>query len=354
MNEQKFWESARVLNRDSELPADRWYQISPLGEYWALVGDGEQQDLALQILDEQAMQAIVESFAKMRADAGDAWAGIRIDIDHISEGSGPTESQGWIMDLQARPDGLYALIDWSDTGEAAVKGKRFKFVSPTWFFDVIKQINAPSWWTGTKVVNAIRPMAIDYVALTNKHRLIGLKPLSNRGGAALESNPRATKGKDMEHRTMLLTILGLKPEATDAEIQTAADNIQTVRNSQQDELTQLKAKVKTFEDAALETKVQAALEKYGPRIKNRDDMAARLRKDYEGAIAILDGLADAPPPRRVLNREDGKVPAGDQDAEALSVARTQYVDEVMAKQKIHNRADAWAMAATQRPELFGK
>jgi predicted porin len=115
-----------LINRDGafEVPADGWYQLSPLGEFpHAQVG-------VVQVIDAQAVSSIVNRFNAMIAnDGGSAWP--LVDFDHFSlDTAKPSEAAGWITNMQARADGLWAQIKWSDVGDAAVRGGRYRFLSP--------------------------------------------------------------------------------------------------------------------------------------------------------------------------------------------------------------------------------
>jgi phage I-like protein len=63
---------------------------------------------------------------------------LMVDYDHVTDLQ-PTgainPAAGWITALDAREDGLYARIDWSDAGRAAVAGKAYRFVSPVFLND---------------------------------------------------------------------------------------------------------------------------------------------------------------------------------------------------------------------------
>jgi phage I-like protein len=130
-----------ILNRDFQLPDDGWYQIAPLGEF-AHAGAG-----LIQVIDPEACVAMAGRFA---ADAKiPNFAGLLVDFDHFSmDGEKRSEAAGWIVDLEVRGKkadgsvasdasdnkdwGLWGKIQWSDLGEAAVKGGRYRFLSPVW------------------------------------------------------------------------------------------------------------------------------------------------------------------------------------------------------------------------------
>jgi phage I-like protein len=153
-----------ILNRDFKMPGDGWYQLAPLGEFPHVAAG------VVQVVDMEACTAMV---ARFKADAAvENFAGLLVDFDHFSlSGERRSEAAGWITALEARcqtldnrpqtadpegktiadgdpptpgsggtssashiehHNGLWAQIRWSDLGEAAVKGGRYRFLSPVW------------------------------------------------------------------------------------------------------------------------------------------------------------------------------------------------------------------------------
>lgn len=201
--------NALLLNREGfQMPADGWYQIAPLGEF------AHAQAGVIQVLDREACEAMANQF---RVDsAAPNFAGLLVDFDHFSlDGEKKSEAAGWIVALEARGQeagvgvqgsgegsttkgsentkggeegpaspadgasprqrpstaGLWAKIRWSDVGEAAVTGGRYRFLSPV--------------WTRTGCVDLgngrLRPVRLLNAALTNDPNLKGMCPLSNNG-----------------------------------------------------------------------------------------------------------------------------------------------------------------------------
>ena len=142
-----------------KLPSDGWYQLAPLGDF---PHDGAE---VIQVVDETACETMVRRFneeagIEPRDDArAERFAGLLIDFDHFSLDSGSkSEAAGWIVRLDSRGEqtadrrpqtggleedarlepgaprgqspagaGLWAKIRWSDLGEAAVNGGRYRF-----------------------------------------------------------------------------------------------------------------------------------------------------------------------------------------------------------------------------------
>jgi len=157
--------NALLLNRDGfQMPTDGWYQVAPLGEF------AHAQAGLVQVVDPEACAAMVNRFADEAK--GTNFAGLLVDFDHFSlDGEKRSEAAGWITELENRDGGLFAKIRWSDVGEEAVKGGRYRFLSPVWSrSDCVDLGNG-----------RVRPVRLLNAAVTNDPNLKGMQPLSNRG-----------------------------------------------------------------------------------------------------------------------------------------------------------------------------
>jgi phage I-like protein len=152
-----------LLNRDGfQMPADGWYQVAPLGEF-AHAAAG-----VVQVVDRDACAAMVNRFAEDAAVAN--FAGLLVDFDHFSlDGEKRSEAAGWITALENRDGGLFAQIRWSDLGEEAVKGGRYRFLSPVWNRTDCVDLGG----------GRVRPVRLLNAAVTNDPNLKGMRPLSN-------------------------------------------------------------------------------------------------------------------------------------------------------------------------------
>ena len=167
----------QLLTNAFELPPDGWYQISALGEF------PHNPTGLVQILDEASCRLMADQFRAESAKPN--FPGILIDFDHFSlEKDKPSEAAGWIVGLEPRQNGLWAQIRWSDRGEQAVKGGRYRFISPVWRQDECEDL-------GNK---RVRPRRLVNAAVTNDPNISGMAPLSNRAApppvpAALSVSP---------------------------------------------------------------------------------------------------------------------------------------------------------------------
>lgn len=144
------------------LPADGWYHISAVGEF------PHNPTGLVQVIDRDSLAAIVQQFAEVAGKPN--FPGVLIDFDHSSlDLDKPTEAAGWIVGLQERPNGLWAKVRWSDRGEEAVRGGRYRFVSPVWRQEECLKLGE----------NRIRPTRLYNCALTNDPNIRGMVPLAN-------------------------------------------------------------------------------------------------------------------------------------------------------------------------------
>ena len=285
-----------ILNRAAQLPTDGWYEIETPGEHV------NRQAGVVQVLDGQAFDAIVNRF---RAEAAAPnFAGLLIDRDHFSlDPEQTSESFGWLMELRNREGHLEGRIDWSDTGEAAVRGKRFKFFSTVYESADCEQLGARVIKNGS--FSVVRPLRLDRLALTNDPNNKGGKPISNRNGND------AGAGNHEQEPTMknIMKQLGLAEDAPEASATAEILKIQNRATTAEAKVTQLQ----TERDGLLAVQVDADLEKFAPVIKNRDTVKKQLLANRAGTIELLEALqAVGPekkaPPAPITNRAAAAVP----------------------------------------------
>ena len=151
-------------------PADGWYQIEAKGEHPNRAAG------VVQVIDDAAAQSIVNRF-NADAQAGRLRHGRELLIDHEHFSDQPdkeTRAYGWLTRLVNRPDGIYAQIRWTKTGQEAVDGGDYRFFSTEY---------APA---DLAVVNSgrVRPLRLDGLTLTNMHDNRGQRPITNRAVAS--------------------------------------------------------------------------------------------------------------------------------------------------------------------------
>jgi phage I-like protein len=96
-----------------------WYHVVPAGEFRGRDGRGPYRLLT--------PGDVVEAFA--------AWGGdLCVDYEHqtltAAQKAGPVPAAGWVKALEAREDGIWARIEWTETAAAALRAKEYRYLSP--------------------------------------------------------------------------------------------------------------------------------------------------------------------------------------------------------------------------------
>jgi hypothetical protein len=55
-------------------------------------------------------------------------------IDLAAPKGAPSPARGWIVEMQARPDGIWGRVDWSETGRSLLQSKAYSFLSPVFMY----------------------------------------------------------------------------------------------------------------------------------------------------------------------------------------------------------------------------
>lgn len=152
-----------------------WIHLAPAGEVHTFDNRGPY------LIDD--MQAVIERSMDQRGD-------LEIDVNHATfiaaPKGGDSPAHGWITEMQAREDGIWGKVEWTDKGRELVRGREYRRISPV--FQWVKR-------GGKKVVQSILN-----ASLVNRQNL--------RGQVAL--NQEETEMSFMER---LAKLLGLDEDA---------------------------------------------------------------------------------------------------------------------------------------------
>lgn len=120
-----------------------------------------------------------------------------IDENHATDlaapRGGPAPARGWIVELQARTDGIWGRVEWTEEGRALVSSRAYRGISPVIFHPA----------KGSREIVAMRR-----ASLVNTPNLQGMATLHQ-------------ENTEMAFRDDVAGWLGLKPDATDEDFQTA-------------------------------------------------------------------------------------------------------------------------------------
>ncbi len=342
-------------------PADGWIHISPLGVYPVTLrrGEDDESDTAI-VIDAASCAAQAAAFRASPDHPANGGGGMLCDYDHFSlDSSRSSEAAGWIEDLDARADGLWARIRWTDGGLAAISGGRFRYASP---------VHMPS--DCDQVADGLRPRVLASLALTNTPRMLQglcrMRPISSRVAADAADDPSHTpptpapsgkEGSDMDYKTMLLEHLGLPAEATDEDIASAAEVLKAKAAEAEAEKTRAdEAETKL---AGLEADGEMdKLEDEGYPIASRETLRERLVADRAGTLTAIRALriataaakpgADEP----LRSRAEARTPAADASSPDMATQRAAIVHKIIVRDGLASRAQATARAQHEHPELW--
>jgi len=260
------------------------------------------------------------------------FAGMLVDFDHFSlDVDKSSEAAGWLMELANRDGALWGKVRWSDLGEAAVTGGRFRHISPVFARDNAEELGN----------RRVRPVELLNAALTNDPNLKGMQPLSNRNGG------REPHEQESAMKQELAKLLGLDPNAADSAF---VDKIQGLKN-RAGEADQAETKIEKLEKSQLEAQVEKDLEEHQDVIENREEVKKQLLANRDGTLATLRALKPRKEKGKELpNRQTGKIPDGqEQTGEAANrqaAAIRNRASQIRGEQGVTFSA-AWTLAKAE-------
>jgi len=281
---------------------------------------------------------------------------LAIDYGHNSEG----EAAGWVQTAEARPNGLWLLVEWTEQAVTQIKAKRYRYFSSDF---------ADEWEdsSGTKHIDVLFGGG-----LTNRPFLKDLVPVNL-------SELQATEREEEEDEPMLelLKALGLSEDATEeqalaklAELQTTPPPTPPVEE-EDDKLKQLadsNPEVKALMDRVTELETGARFTEAKTLV---DSWSIHSTAKFALPEAVTQELTDAliatPAPARekvgkifnhilehglVTMSERGKKPTTDPEPDGDAVSRFDAkVKELQEKDPKMSFADAVAEASRDE-ELY--
>lgn len=161
--------------------APEWIQLLPAGEIRTNDGRGPYR-----VADPAAlMSASLPAGEKLVLDENHA-------TDLLAPKGGSAPARGWIVELQAREGGIWGRVEWTGAGRKLIEDKAYRGVSPA----ILHSRNGV-------VTNILR------ASLINTPNLVGMASLHSEGQT------------DMDWKVMLIELLGLDSNASDADIAAA-------------------------------------------------------------------------------------------------------------------------------------
>ncbi|MEO1750716.1 phage protease [Thiofaba sp. EF100] len=115
--------SPAVAASDAAFAPPEWVHLIPAGVFSGRDGRGPFR------LD---AEAVIKAFAAYGAD-------LPVDYEHQSlsaeEKAGPVPAAGWIKELQAREDGIWARVEWTPAAAQHLANKEYRYLSPVFRHD---------------------------------------------------------------------------------------------------------------------------------------------------------------------------------------------------------------------------
>lgn len=105
----------------------------------------------------------------------------------------PAPARGWITEMQAREDGIWGKVEWTEAGQALLKDRAYNGISP------VITLQKPK---GREI------LAIPRASLVNRPNLQGMTALHHQ------------ETETMEFQQFVATLLGLKPDASEETLRT--------------------------------------------------------------------------------------------------------------------------------------
>src|ERR1043165_4979363 len=248
-----------------------WIQLSPYGEFPHVHG--------LQLMTRTAAEEMVKTFNSFVAKLARAFGGAPFYLGHPdvpgSSNFGEDRAYGWIQELDARPDGFYGRVKWTEEGEKLVNSGAYKFYSPFW----------ECRHTGNRGSRKLlSPERLISAGLTNNPNIPVLS-LSNCKCQETEKTPSKSKKMNEEQlRAHLRSLLALDNTADDTAIESAIYDLSkdAPNTALATRLRDALANVKTASDKVTQTDVQLAA-----ITKERDDLKAANTAERKDRIELI-------------------------------------------------------------------
>jgi len=174
-----------------------WIRVAPYG-HWVHPRSGP-------------FEMTPESAQQMVANALHMGIDTVVDFEHQTLRGVKAPAAGWIKELQARDDGLWAQVDWTDEARDLIQAKQYRYYSPVFDFDGQDPKSG-------KRIGAV----LHSIGLTNTPLLADdIQPL------AAKASSTDTGETDMELKE-LVKLLGLPEDATEEVVAAKVDELEAI------------------------------------------------------------------------------------------------------------------------------
>jgi phage I-like protein len=191
-------EMTLALQAEGQAPPE-WLRILPLGRV-ELVDRREPLEV-----DKDSLKAMVTAFTSRGVD-------LVIDYEHQSLNGDRAPAAGWIKHLEARADGLWARVEWTDQAREYLANREYRYFSPVLRLDPESR----------------KPLVLMHLGLTNVPAIKSLPPLVAKAGSdsrqigpgdSMTPEVVGARKEETEMLQALKGLMGLTPEDGEAEIE---------------------------------------------------------------------------------------------------------------------------------------
>ena len=189
--------TSNAVSHDQTPALPEWIRVLPRGA--VELSDHREPFL----VDEVSLKSMAAEFHSRGVD-------LVIDYEHQSLQGERAPAAGWIKELEARGDGLWARVDWTRQARDYLEKKEYRYFSPVLRLDPETR----------------RPVALMHMGLTNVPAIKHLPPLVARWGGAATGGRRRPEGPVVKARAakmdsvkekakmveQLKRLMGLEPE----------------------------------------------------------------------------------------------------------------------------------------------
>ena len=196
--------TSNAVSQDQTPALPEWIRVLPMGT--VELSDHREPFM----VDEASLMSMAADFRSRGVD-------LVIDYEHQSLQGERAPAAGWIKELEARGDGLWARVDWTQQARDYLEKKEYRYFSPVLRLDPETR----------------RPVALMHMGLTNVPAIKHLPPLVARwgGGTATPETPRpadpavmalAAKMDSLKEKAKMVEqlkrLMGLEPEVEEGAV----------------------------------------------------------------------------------------------------------------------------------------
>lgn len=211
----------------AEDAAGKWVQLTPAGKFRAR--NGGPYDTG----DQATMKKIIETTRQFAGSTD-----LVVDYDHqaITAPSvgGRAPAAGWIKELEARPEGIFGRVEWTEAAASAIKAGEYRYISPVFLHEKTTGrvlLIRMAGLTNTPALDMMQVAASALLPNTNSNgdsmdkilAALGLAKGTDEDGVVAAINSHLT------NTTAIAKAVGLAGSAKNDEILTAVNSLVTDR-----------------------------------------------------------------------------------------------------------------------------